>query len=91
MAQLKEQSRLIARVSIRHEDELSQMPERDFVLIFEPVDTKTHPTAQDMLGLRFRMALIWKEKRDVGEVELQLTCRVLHNLKAWRLHGTNTD
>ena len=48
------------------------MPERDFVLIFEPVDTKTHPTAQDMLGLRFRMALIWKEKREVGEVDTSL-------------------
>ncbi|CAE7794121.1 unnamed protein product [Symbiodinium sp. CCMP2456] len=55
MGYLQEQMRLLARMSLRQEDELSQMrTERDFVLTFEPPTQAAEGNEANMLGLLFR-------------------------------------
>ncbi|CAE7608842.1 unnamed protein product, partial [Symbiodinium sp. CCMP2456] len=73
MGYLQEQMRLFARMSLRHEDELSQMrTERDFVLTFEPPTQAAEGNESNMLGLLFRMAVVWKEKKEAGQVDSSL-------------------
>ncbi|CAE7257759.1 unnamed protein product, partial [Symbiodinium necroappetens] len=48
MEQLQEHVRLLARMSLRHEDELSQ---------------GTNDNSANMLVILFRMAVVWKEKK----------------------------
>lgn len=73
MGYLQEQMRLLARMSLRHEDELSQMrTERDFVLTFEPPTQAAEGNEANMLGLLFRMAVVWKEKKEAGQVDSSL-------------------
>ena len=73
MEQLQEHVRLLARMSLRHEDELSQgRTERDFVLTFEPPNPGTSDNSTNMLVLLFRMAVVWKEKKEEGKVDSSL-------------------
>ncbi|CAE7754000.1 unnamed protein product, partial [Symbiodinium necroappetens] len=73
MEQLQEHVRLLARMSLRHEDELSQgRTERDFVLTFEPPTPGTNDNSTNMLVILFKMALVWKEKKEEGKVDSSL-------------------
>ncbi|CAE7408788.1 unnamed protein product, partial [Symbiodinium sp. CCMP2456] len=73
MGYLQVQMRLLARMSLRQEDELSQMrTERDFVLTFEPPTQAAEGNEANMLGLLFRMAVVWKEKKEAGQVDSSL-------------------
>ena len=66
MDDLEEKMRLIARVALRHEDELSQMrTERVFVLTFE---TKVG----SVLNRLFELAMKWHEKKEKQEVDSPL-------------------
>ena len=58
---------------MRQEDELSQArTERDFLLTFEPLNVETDPASTNMLLLLFKMAVVWKEKKEKGEVDSSL-------------------
>ena len=73
MEQMQEQIRLLARMSLRHEDELSQgRTERDFVLTFEPPTPGSRDNTANMLEILFKMALVWKEKKEEGKVDSSL-------------------
>ncbi|CAE7745734.1 unnamed protein product, partial [Symbiodinium necroappetens] len=73
LEQLQEHVRLLARMSLRHEDELSQgRTERDFVLTFEPPTPGTNDNSANMLVILFRMAVVWKEKKEEGKVDSSL-------------------
>ncbi|CAE7364162.1 unnamed protein product [Symbiodinium sp. CCMP2592] len=70
---LQEHVRLLARMALRHEDELSQArTERDFLFTFEPPTTEADSNMVNMLGLMFKMAVLWKEKKEKGEVDSSL-------------------
>ena len=56
---LEENVRLLARLCLRHEDELSQMKgERDFVLTMETQEAA-------VLAKLYKLSTVWKEKKEV--------------------------
>eukprot|EP00439_Symbiodinium_sp_Y106_P076798 s721_g15.t3 len=63
---MEENIKLLARVCLRHEDELSQMrSERDFILTFE---TRFGTVLQKL----YQIALVWKEKKETNQVDCSL-------------------
>ncbi|CAE7226814.1 unnamed protein product, partial [Symbiodinium sp. KB8] len=77
---LEEKMRLLARVALRHEDELSQMrTERVFVLTFE---TKQG----SVLNRLYELAVIWHEKKEKEEVNSPLRLMLFMGLlEHWKL------
>ena len=75
---LEENVRLIARLCLRHEDELSQMRvERDFVLTMETQEAA-------VLAQLYRLSTVWKEKKEKGEVDCSLRMALFLGLcKVW--------
>ena len=70
---LKEQMRLLARIALRHEDELSQRrTESDFLITFEPLLTQSEGSQSNMLLKLFKTVVMWKTKRESGEVDTPL-------------------
>ena len=64
--ELEEDIRLLARICLRHEDELSQMrPERGFVLTFEV-------KAGNILNKLYAKALRWHQQKEAKEVDSSL-------------------
>ena len=70
---LKEQMRLLARIALRHEDELSQRrTESDFLITFEPLLTPSEGSQSNMLLKLFKTVVMWKTKRESGAVDTPL-------------------
>ena len=74
----EENVRLIARLCLRHEDELSQMRvERDCVLTMETQEAA-------VLAQLYRLSTVWKEKKEKGEVDCSLRMALFLGLcKVW--------
>ena len=69
---LKEDVWLLARIALRHEDELSQKrTETDFLLTME-VGCSESGTTEGILEQLYKMAVEWKEKQEKGEVKNSL-------------------
>ncbi|CAE7334464.1 unnamed protein product, partial [Symbiodinium microadriaticum] len=69
---LKEDVRLLARIAMRHEDELSQKrTETDFLLTME-VGSSESGNTEGILEQLYKMAVEWKEKQEKGEVKNSL-------------------
>ena len=63
---LEENVKLLARLCLRHEDELSQMRvERDFVITMETQEAA-------VLSKLYRLSTVWKDKKETGEVDCSL-------------------
>ena len=70
---LKEDLRLLALISMRHEDELSQhRTETDFILTLEIADPKATPGQEGLLEQLYKMTLVWKKQQEEGKANNSL-------------------
>eukprot|EP00439_Symbiodinium_sp_Y106_P072647 s140_g13.t1 len=85
---LEENVKLLARLCLRHEDELSQMRvERDFVITMETQEAA-------VLSKLYRLSTVWKEKKEKGEVDCSLRLALFLGLcQVWleRLRALEAD
>ncbi|OLP77215.1 hypothetical protein AK812_SmicGene42749 [Symbiodinium microadriaticum] len=70
---LKENVRLLARISMRHEDELSQKrTETDFILTLEVAPPNATPEQEGLLEQLYKMTVEWKKLQEQGKVNNSL-------------------
>ena len=70
---LKENVRLLARISMRHEDELSQKrTETDFILMLEVAPPNATPEQEGLLEQLYKMTVEWKKLQEQGKVNNSL-------------------
>ena len=70
---LRENVRLLARISMRHEDELSQKrTETDFILTLEVAPADATPDQEGLLNQLYKMTVEWKTKQEQGKVNNSL-------------------
>ena len=70
---LRENVRLLARISMRHEDELSQKrTETDFILTLEVAPANATPDQEGLLEQLYKMTVEWRTKQEQGQVNNSL-------------------
>ncbi|CAE7216580.1 unnamed protein product [Symbiodinium sp. CCMP2592] len=70
---LKEDVRLLSRIAMRHEDELSQRrTETDFILTLEVADPKATQEQEGILEQLYKMTVVWKQQQEAGKANNSL-------------------